>query len=88
MVRWEGCAALLPATLIPEGRTMETERESITQMRVRMYRDALARQREENDLAERETEQAKEAEAEAAKEPKGPESDGARAAAHVTSDKA
>ncbi len=42
---------------------METERESITQMRVRMYNKALAQQREENELAEREAEQAAEAEA-------------------------
>ena len=66
---------------------METEPESITQMRVRMYREALAQQREENELAEREAEQAKKAEAEAAKEPNGPQSDSAHAAAHESSDK-
>ena len=69
---------------------METERESITQMRVRMYREALAQQREENELAEREAEQAKEskeAKAETAKEPEEPGSDRAQAAAHDNSDK-
>lgn len=67
---------------------METERESITQMRVRMYREALAQQREENELAEREAEQAKQTEAEAAKEPDEPVSDSAHSTAHESSDKA
>jgi hypothetical protein len=67
---------------------METERESITQMRVRMYNKALAQQREENELAERKAEQAKEAEAEAAKEPVEPESNHAHATTHEGSDKA
>ncbi len=40
---------------------MKTEPKSITLMRVRMYREALAQQREENELAEREAEQAKKA---------------------------
>jgi len=66
---------------------MQTERESITQMRVRMYREALAQQREENELAEREAVQAKEAEAASAKEPEEPGSDRAQAAAHDNSDK-
>ena len=67
---------------------METERESITQMRVRMYRKALAQKREENDLVEREAEQAKEAEAKTAKEPEEQGSDRAQAAAHESNDKA
>jgi len=54
---------------------METEPESITDIRVRMYREALAQQREINELAEREAEQANEAEADPANEPKEPESD-------------
>jgi hypothetical protein len=66
---------------------METERESITQMRVRMYREALAQQREENELAEREAEKAKEAEAETGKEPEAPGSGPAHAAAHESNDK-
>ena len=67
---------------------METERESITQMRVRMYNEALAQQREINELAEREAEKAKEAEAESAKEPEEPGSDRAQAAARDNGDKA
>ena len=69
---------------------METERESITQMRVRMYNEALAQQREENELAEREAEQAKEskqAKAETAKEPEEPDSDRAQAATHESRNK-
>jgi len=54
---------------------VENEQESVTETRVRLYRKALAQQREINELAERETEQAKEAEADPAKEPKEPESD-------------
>lgn len=67
---------------------METERESITQMRVRMYREALAQQRAENELAEREAEHAKEAKADAAKEPDEPDFDHAHSSAHEDSDKA
>lgn len=47
---------------------MENERESITQLRVGLYRKALAELREENELAEREAERTKEAEAQSAKD--------------------
>lgn len=46
---------------------METERESITQKRVRLYREALAQLREENAAKEAEAQPA-EPEAESAKE--------------------
>ena len=65
---------------------METEPESITDIRVRMYREALDQQRKKNELAEREAEQAKEAEAATAKEPVGP--DRAHATTHEGGDKA
>jgi hypothetical protein len=54
---------------------METERESITQTRVRLYREALAQQREENAAKEAEAQSAKELEAESQEKPDGPESD-------------
>ena len=47
---------------------MENERESITQVRVGLYRKALDQLREENELAEREAERTKEAEAQSAKD--------------------
>jgi hypothetical protein len=59
---------------------METERESITQTRVRLYQKALEQQREEN--------AAKEAEAQSEKETAGPESDHAHSTADDGSDKA
>jgi hypothetical protein len=67
---------------------METERESITQTRVRMYREALAQQREENAAKEAEAQSAKELEAQSEKEPDGPGSDHAHSTAGDGSDKA
>lgn len=64
---------------------MEKERESITQMRVGLYRKALNQLREDNELAEREAE-LKEAEARSGKEPDEPGSD--HATARENSDKA
>jgi hypothetical protein len=49
---------------------MKNEPESVTDVRVRLYRKALAQLREENELAEREAERTKEAEEQSAKEPK------------------
>lgn len=46
---------------------MENEPESVTDVRVRLYRKALDQLREENELAERKAEQTKEAEAQSAK---------------------
>jgi len=75
---------------------MENERESITQVRVGLYRKALDQLREENELAEREAERTKEAEARSAKDPDAETatkadkagSDRDRQAAHGSSDKA
>jgi hypothetical protein len=68
--------------------SVENEQESVTETRVRLYRKALAQQREINELAERKAEQAKEAEAEIAKEPHEPSSDRDQTTAHEHSDKA
>lgn len=59
---------------------METERESITQTRVRLYNKALAQQREENAAKEAEAQSAKELEAESEEKPDEPESDHAGSA--------
>ena len=67
---------------------METEGESITQMRVRMYREALAQQREENEAKAKEAELTNEAEADSAKGQDEPGSDHAQATAHEDGDKA
>jgi hypothetical protein len=75
---------------------MDNEPESITQTRVRLYREALAQLRAENELKEQDAELAKEpdvelaneAEAESAKEPEGPGSDRAHSTAREGSDKA
>lgn len=60
---------------------METDRESITETRVRLYRKALAQQREENAAKEAEAQSAREQEAESEGKPDGPESDQANSAA-------
>ena len=75
---------------------MENERESITQVRVGLYRKALDQLRKENELAEREAERTKEAEdqspketdAETAKKADEARPDRDRPAAHGRSDKA
>lgn len=78
--RSEGMHGTPVVIAIVEGRDMETEPESVTQTRVRLYRKALEQQREEN--------AAKEAEAQSGKEPGGPESDHAHSTADDGSDKA
>ena len=67
---------------------MENERESITQTRVRLYREALAQQREENELKEAEAQSANEPDAESEKEPNGPGSDRGHTTANEGSDQA
>ena len=67
---------------------MENERESITQTRVRLYREALAQQREENALKEAEAQSAKEPDPESEKEPDGPGSDRGHSTAHEGSEQA
>ena len=48
---------------------MENRPESVTDVRVRLYREALDQLREENELAEREAAATKEPEEQSAKEP-------------------
>ena len=67
---------------------METEPESITQTRVRLYRKALAQQREQNAAKEAEAQSAKKPEAETAKGQDEPGSDRAHSTAHEDSDRA
>ena len=67
---------------------MENEPETVTQTRVRLYREALAQLREENALKEAEAAGTKKAEAESEKGPEEPGSDRAGATAHEGSDKA
>jgi hypothetical protein len=67
---------------------MEDEPESITQTRVRMYREALAQQREENAAKEAEAQSANELNAQSEKEPGGPESDHAHSTPDDGNDKA
>jgi hypothetical protein len=70
-----------------EGRDMEAEPESVTQTRVRLYREALAQLREENEAKAKEAELTKEAEADSAKE-QDERSERAQSTAHEDSDKA
>jgi hypothetical protein len=66
---------------------MEVEPESVTQTRVRLYREALAQLREENEAKAKEAELTKEAEADSAQGQDEQGSERAQSTAHEDSDK-
>jgi hypothetical protein len=67
---------------------MEAEPESVTQTRVRLYREALAQLREENEAKVKKAELTKEAEAESAKGRDEPGSERVQSTTREDSDKA